>query len=142
MQHIIEGLWRAGKLPAWNGLYRADGESRVARLDATRPEGMVLLGPLDLDALLRDDPDWVTAADVTLELKLVDGSGFMCCGEGSHGSDGFICRIDSRKRLVWAVFLEDSDPFIEMVVNGGRVEATSSSGISVSMDLATREFGL
>src|SRR3712207_3462804 len=55
---MITDLWLSGKLPGWDGLYRADGSAWAARIDDSVPNGFVLMEPLDLTAMLRDSPEW------------------------------------------------------------------------------------
>src|SRR5690242_20310035 len=132
---MINNLWPAGTLPAWDGLYRADGSARAVQVDPSVPGGLVLLGALDLNALLQAEPEWVTSFDITVERELPDGSGYLCCGEGSHGSDGFFARLDTGKNLVWAAYLENSNPFVEMLVRGPSATVTSISGRSITVNL-------
>ncbi|MER5516904.1 hypothetical protein [Streptomyces sp. NPDC002763] len=41
----IGELWRSGKAPAWDGLYRADGSARSARVDGGELSWFELVGP-------------------------------------------------------------------------------------------------
>jgi hypothetical protein len=94
----------------------------------------------DLEALLAADPEWVTCIDITVEKELPDGSGYLCCGEASHGSEGFFGRLDRNKNLV-RVYLQDSNPFIEAVLDTTHATVTSSSEVSITVDLTSPEFG-
>jgi hypothetical protein len=137
---MIGKLWLAENLPIQDGLYRADGPARTVRVDASAPGGLALFEPFDLEALLAADPEWVTCIDITVEKELPDGSGYLCCGEASHGSEGFFGRLDRNKNLV-RVYLQGSNPFIEAVLDTTHATVTSSSEVSITVDLTSPEFG-
>jgi hypothetical protein len=83
MNRIAE-LWAAGTVPGWDGLYRADGTALAVEVDSARLLCFDLGPPLDLDALLAKDPEWLAEIDITTDVVLPDGSGHLCAGEGSH----------------------------------------------------------
>lgn len=66
----------------------------------------------------------------------------MCCGEGSYGSEGFFGRLDHHKNLLWVVYIEGSNPFVDVSVGGTAATFISSSGVSITVDLETPEFRL
>lgn len=142
MTSLITKLWQSGELPAWNGLYRWDGSARAARIDTSTAGGLSLLEPFDVALRLKkEDPEWLTSIDVTREEEIPDGSGYLCCGETSYGSEGFFGRLDRDKNLIWAVLLENANPFIDIVSDGVRATFTSTSGVSITVDLRGSEFG-
>ncbi|WP_146228094.1 hypothetical protein [Micromonospora sp. S4605] len=140
MTSTITRLWLADNLPIRGGLYRADGSTRAVRLDTSMPGGLALLQPFDLEAWLLANPEWQTCIITTIELPLPDGSGYLCCGEGSYGSEGFFARLDQNKTLVWVVYLEDSNPFVDAAIHGPHSTIRSSSGLSISVDLTSPDF--
>lgn len=142
MTSAIERLWLAHNLPIRDGLYRADGSARGVRADSSALGHLVLLEPFDLEAFLLTSPEWLTSIDITIEEGLGDGSGYLCCGEGSHGSEGFFARLDLHKNLVWVVYLEDSNPFVEAVIDGPQATVKSTSGLCVTVSLASPQFRL
>jgi len=137
---MITDLWLSGKLPGWDGLYRADGSAWAARIDDSVPNGFVLMAPLGLTAMLRDSPEWVTEYDITTERQLPDCSGYLCCGEAAHGSEGFFARLDAGRDLVWVAYFEDSNPFVEIAFEGNRAVVTSNLGRPVLIDLDDPDF--
>ncbi|MCW2873006.1 hypothetical protein [Actinacidiphila oryziradicis] len=139
MNRIIE-LWLAGEAPAWDGLYRADGSARAVEIDSPRLSWFDLGAPLDVYALLTEDPGYVIEFDVCAEAELPDGSGYVCCGDGSLGSNGFFARLDTGKNLVWVVSLFDSNPFERVTVEGSMATFTNNLGNSVTVDLASPDF--
>jgi hypothetical protein len=142
MASRITELWLAGVAPAWHGLYRADGSARAVEVDGPALSRFGLGEPIDLDGLLVEDPGNVTAIDIhPLGLvTLPDGSGYVCCGDGSHGSAGFFGRLDPGRNLVWVVSLGDSNPFTGATVEGARARFTNNLGNSLAVDLASPDF--
>ena len=94
--HAIERLWQLGRLPIEDGVFFADGRSYAV---AVVGSALRVLEELDLT----EDPDWLTAIDITHEAPTP--TGFVCAGEGSHGSEGFFARLDAHKRLLWVCYL-------------------------------------
>lgn len=136
----ITRLWLAESLPIRDGLYWSDGSARGVRVDKRVRGGLALLEPFDLDAFLQLEPEETTSIMLTGERELADGSGYLCCGEGSYGSEGFFGRLDQSRRLVWVVYLEHANPFVRIDVADTRAEFLSSSGVSLTVDLTSADF--
>lgn len=131
----ITNLWANENLPIHDGLYTAAGDSYTVRLDPAGPPGIEIPGTFDLDEFLKPDPDWLTSIDVQGELELPDGTGWLFRGEGSYGSEGFFGRYDQDKNLVWVMYFERSNPFIDIKLSGTVATFTSSSDVTVSVDV-------
>ncbi|WP_411122213.1 hypothetical protein [Streptomyces sp. x-19] len=132
---IIEGLWADYCLPDVDGLYFSDGRSYEVSLDADATNGMRFGDSFDLEAVLAEDPDWVTDIGKNRSVPLADG-GFLWGGEGvSHGSYGFCGRLRADNTLVWALFFEESNPFTEIQVSGSTAVFRSTSGVSITVDI-------
>jgi hypothetical protein len=143
MSTKIVRLWVEGLAPGWDGLYRADGSARALRLaGGARLDRFDLGPPLDLEAMLAEDPDNVTDVDIRrgVDVPLPDGVGYVCGGEGSHGSEGFFARLDKDRNLVWIAMLTDSNPFVKVEVGGWLATFTNNLGNSVTVDLDRPEF--
>jgi hypothetical protein len=138
---VIERLWLAGNLPVQDGLYRADGAAYSVRVDASAEGGLEILAPFILEEFLSLHPDMVTSIDTTLEKPLPHGDGHLCCGEGSYGSEGFFGRLDQHRNLVWVVYLENFNPFVDASVSRTGATFTSSAGMSITVNPETPEFG-
>jgi hypothetical protein len=139
LTRIIE-LWRAGKVPAWNGMYRADDSARAVDVGGSRLPWFELGEPLDVAALLDDDPPPVYEYDIHCEAELPDGGGYVCCGEGALGADGFFARLDADRNLVWVVALDDANPLERLTVDGCVVTFTNNLGRSLTVDLTAPDF--
>jgi len=138
---LIERLWLADNLPIQDGLYRADGAAYSVQVDASVDGCLKILAPFSLEEFLSRHPGMVTSIDTTLEKPLPGGIGYVCCGEGSYGSEGFFGRLDPHRDLVWVVYLGNSDPFVDASISSTSATFTSSAGVSIAVDLETSEFG-
>jgi hypothetical protein len=128
----IVALWRADQLPIADGLFFADGRSYAVDVVDGR---LVVVEELDLAEVLAEDQEWVTAIDITGETELPDG--YLCVGEGAHGSEGFFARLDAGRELVWVCYLSQANPFKDMAVENRTATVTSTSGVRVTADLDT-----
>ncbi|MFF7215698.1 hypothetical protein ACFZAU_35045 [Streptomyces sp. NPDC008238] len=133
---LIAELWLSGRVPARDGLYRVDDTALHVHVDGPR------LSVFDVVAGLAEDPECVTTADSRPRgvVELRDGTGYVCCGDGAHGSEGFFARLDSDGRLLWVVALQDSNPFELAEVEGRYATFTNNLGHSLTVDLTAPEF--
>lgn len=83
----------------------------------------------------KEDQENMTKIDVFKEIKLFNG--FYCCvGEGSYGSEGFVAYLDERKNLLWVLYSETSNPFINIMEEcEGIVVAESSANFKIRLDV-------
>ncbi len=129
MAEIVR-LWREEQLPVKDGVYFADGRSYAVEVVNG---GLSVVEQFDLVEVLAEDPGWVSSIDINR--KVAAPGGFACAGEGSHGSEGFFARLDAEEQLVWVCYLSGCNPFDKLVVEGGRLKATSTLGLTVTVDL-------
>lgn len=124
----VGSSWRDGLLPGTDGLFHVDGRARALRL------GVLEVGAdFDVAARLDAEPDWVASLTITFRTELSDGS--LVGGECGHGSEGFFARLNESQELVWAVFFEDSNPFVGVDVRGSSATFTTNLGLPVTVDL-------
>jgi len=88
---------------------------------------------LDLAEVLAEDTEQLTSIDITREIPAP--TGFICAGEGSHGSEGFFARLDEHRRLVWVCYLSESNPFDRLAVADNALTASSTSGVVITVNL-------
>ncbi|WPU97553.1 hypothetical protein SNE26_16120 [Mucilaginibacter sp. cycad4] len=49
------------------------------------------------------------------------------CGEGSYGSDGFVCVMNlEREKVIWIAYFTSSNPFHKVTIKEGQVIAIST----------------
>lgn len=131
--------WAREELPIRDALYLGDARAFAVALDEQVPGGLKVNDPFDLDALLGENPGWVTSFVVSKKVELADG-GYVCCGEGSRGSEGLFARLSPDGEPVWVAYLERSNPFIEVDVRDQAARFRSSSGVIVSVTLTGAGF--
>ena len=136
----LSRLWSRQELPIHDGLYLADGRAWSVELDPEAPGGLRVTEPFDVDAYLAEDPDWVTSFAISKEVDLPADAGRLCCGEGSWGSEGILGRLSPSKEPVWAVYLERSNPIVDIELRGTLALFRSSSDVRISIDWAATEF--
>jgi len=91
---------------------------------------------------MQAEPDYVSHVDITVQQDLPGGTGYLVCGEGSYGSEGFFGRLDAVKRLIWVVYLENCNPFVSVSIKSARAIFASSSGVVITVNLEAPEFGI
>lgn len=106
------------------------------------PGGLEILGTFDLDFMLSSDPDWVTSIEITREAELEGGTGRLVAGEGSYGSEGFFGRLDGSNKLEWVIYLEESNPFVDIGISGRSATFYSSSEKAITVDIDNPERGI
>ncbi|MFJ9622611.1 hypothetical protein [Streptomyces sp. NPDC101181] len=131
---MIERLWEVFRLPIRDALYFAEGDSYDVALDLGVPSGLKVLAPFDLDEILESDPSWVSSVDGLVAVDL-GSRGLLWGGEGSYGSEGFIARLTSERKLIWAIFLMESNPFDRIHLSGNVATFTSTAGLEVAVDI-------
>jgi hypothetical protein len=142
MTTTLAEFWLQGELPIHNGLYLADGRAWSVELDAHALGGLRLTDPFDVTAFLTERPERVTSFVVSKMARLDAGGGYLCCGEGSWGSEGMFARLSDDREPVWAVYLELSNPFVDVEVLKSVACFASSSGVHVTVDVTEPEFTL
>lgn len=138
----LERLWNAGRLPIKDGLYTSSGDDYSVQVNDAIPGGLEILEKFDLDSMLRADPDWLTSIDITREVEIEGRNGRLLAGEGSHGSEGFFARVDGRNNLKWVIYLEESNPFIDINIIDNKATFHSSSGVAITVDIDRPECGI
>jgi hypothetical protein len=129
----ITRLWAEGRLPSEDAVFYADGRSFAVEVVDGRP---TVIEEFDLDESLAEDPDRVSNVGIFGEAELAEGAGFLCCGDRDLGADGFFCRLDAARHLLWACFLTRQNPFTEITVEGRNSAIFgSTSGVKVTVDL-------
>jgi hypothetical protein len=129
---LITRLWAKGQLPSEDAVFYADGRSFAVEVVDGR---LSVVEEFDLDESLAEDPDCVSNVSVLGEVELPDGAGFLCRGDGDMGADGFFCRLDAARDLVWACFLTSGNPYADITVAGSSATFTSTSGLTVTVDI-------
>ncbi|MEU5837297.1 hypothetical protein ABZ820_27005 [Streptomyces diacarni] len=135
--NALDRLWEEYRLPIRDAMYVRTAEGIDAFEVVTspgEPGKLVLSEPFELESLLAESPDWTSEVDGQQQLALEAG-GVLWAGEGSHGSEGFFARLTAERSLLWAVFLEDSNPFTEIHLKGRVATFTSTADVVVTLNV-------
>ena len=57
--------------------------------------------------------------------------------ESNPHDQGFFGRLDQHKNLVWVVYLENSNPFVDVSISNTSATFTSSASVSITVNLGT-----
>ncbi|MET9264456.1 hypothetical protein [Amycolatopsis sp. NPDC004079] len=137
MTERVVSLWRSGSAPAVSGLYRADDTAFAATTNGAELSWFRLGALLDLDEVLAD-PEYVMSIEIIARAEIEDG--FLVCGEGELGADGFFARLDRAGGLRWLVALQHSNPFERITVSAEKFTVVNNLGNSLSVSLADPRF--
>ncbi|MCI0913458.1 hypothetical protein JNA92_14735 [Pseudomonas putida] len=135
MKNIIMKLWEQELLPIKDAIYFSSGEACSCKI-ATYPSPSIKIGEKfsleDFHATHKCD---VCHIDILKEIPLTNG-GYCCVGEGSYGPEGFIAYLDKEKELIWVIYSESSNPFIDVTqVNDKTISTRSTTDIKITIDL-------
>ena len=56
-------------------------------------------------------------------------------GEGAMGNEGFIACLNSDRSPIWALFFENSNPFYQLEIVNGSLEAITSLDLKYQVDI-------
>jgi hypothetical protein len=136
----IAEIWSAGCAPAVDGLYQFDGSARAVSVGGAGLPWFDLGAPIDLDAMMIEDPENLMEIDVCAQSELPNGIGYLCCGEGALGSQGFFAKLGVANDLRWIVSLRASNPFEHLVIHGTSASFFNNLGNSITIDLQDPNF--
>jgi hypothetical protein len=134
MKSIIVELWKNGELPIKNALYFVDGRAGLIDIIFYPYPKLLKLGDFDFNDFYEKNKNETTTIDIVKKIQLSD-VGYLCIGEGSYGSEGFIACLDSKEDLIWVVYFENSNPFVSATILGDlTVVIESSAGFRLKID--------
>ncbi len=112
MKNIIQ-LWEDNLLPIKDAIYFSNGRSFLCKIMDYPTLHIERNGEFDFSAFYEKNKDEVTDIDKFREIKLANNC-YCCVGEVSYGSEGFVAYLDENKNLVWVLYSEESNPFINV----------------------------
>jgi len=134
----FRALLRAGSVPYIEGLFHMDGTVRRVTYDGPRLSRFDV--GLPFVPTWQDHPDDLVDIDWADRAVLPGGQGYVCCGEGPMGADGFFARLDPDGAPIWVVFMTDSNPFLKARIDGAVATFTNNLQRSVTIDLKLQYF--
>ena len=115
---IISKLWQDDKLPVVNGLLKADGAFYELKTN-----GLILSKPIDITQKNYNEEFSHINATVSLSHLGID----YYCGDGSHGSDGWILAM-SNDKLEW-LFFDYINPLEKLWIENEKIHAMSNLNV-------------
>jgi len=130
LSRLIQQKWREEQVPPMNGLLLADGHHFAASYFPVTIGGISGSGARFADTPSPLDPalEWWAIIE-TASVAMPERKLRYCCGEGAHGSYGFVAAADAETgALIWLAFFQDSNPFHALKLRDGRLIATNNHG--------------
>ncbi|MDM5249145.1 MULTISPECIES: hypothetical protein [unclassified Lysinibacillus] len=84
-----------------------------------------------------NDGDSVCHFDILKKYETDDFT--VSIGEGSFGGDGIVQLNDKTGKLIWFLFLDNSNPFIKAELENDSIQVTSTKGIKIKIPIHNPE---
>lgn len=143
MNSLIMEHWSAEQreLPGMNCIAFANGNIIILDIrkyyNPNNNERTVHCSPLcdtTMDSVVKYNDDCWTLVDAWTSVDYQGGK--MVGGDGQMGNEGFIAYVDADDRLVWAIFLEDTNPIKRLSVNDNTLIAINEhEDLRIEIDL-------
>ncbi|CAI6080511.1 hypothetical protein PAECIP112173_02911 [Paenibacillus sp. JJ-100] len=143
MKSILMEHWSAEQreLPGMNCIAFANGDIIILDIrkiyDPNNNEHKMYCTPLcdtTIDSVEKYNHDCWTMVDVWASVDFRGGK--IVGGDGQMGNEGFIACVDHEDQLVWAIFLEDTNPIKKLSVNDNKLIAINEhEDLRMEMDL-------
>ncbi|WP_145413963.1 hypothetical protein [Paenibacillus xylanexedens] len=130
MNSLIMEHWSAEQqaLPGVNCIAFADGTVIILDIrtyfDPNNNERTMSVSPLcdtTIESMVKYNPDCWTMVDAWTSVDYQGGK--IIGGDGQMGNEGFIACTDAEDRLVWGIFLENTNPIKKLSVSGNAIIA-------------------
>jgi hypothetical protein len=131
-ERLAQDNWRNRASFIVNGLTYGTGRIRLLELERIgdgedRRTTVRLGGETTAEALTLRDPDAVTDLTVLCEAQAPTADLYLWGGEAGQGGDGFVALArKSDDYLLWLLFLDDSNPFVEVTFRDEEAWAVST----------------
>lgn len=125
----VARLWRSREVPDRQAVYFPDGSALGLTVDPAADGGLRVGPPVDVQALLAEDPQFTTSADAVLARAETGSGRLVQAGECDFGSEGYFALLEPDGALVWVVLLENDNPFVAIEIGPGLARLRSSSDV-------------
>jgi len=121
---IILDYWHKQKLPIIDGLIKSDFSFYEIEIgDDCRPI-KINYQPTFFDMSRENYSEYCSTALSYISVTHLNITYY--CGEGSHGSDGFILAINNDNKVEWLFFSQEVNPFEKLWIENNEVHAMSN----------------
>ncbi|MET8540012.1 hypothetical protein ABZW03_05050 [Kitasatospora sp. NPDC004799] len=134
MSLVVE-LWAKSEIPDYGALYRADGTARKVFIDGPDSLRVELGEPFEVE-----EPEYAHGITVDGDAELPDGRGYVCCGSGALGDEGFFARLDRERRLLWVLTSTEGNPFLRVSVDWPSAHFVNDWGTVLTLDLTDPDY--
>ena len=124
---IISDCWHKEELPIIDGLVKSDGSFYEIEVDYDCRPVEMHYPPTAFDINRKNYYQYcsgVSSFNSTTHLGIT-----YYCGEGSHGSDGFLIAINSDSKVEWLFFSQEVNPFEKLWIDNNEVHVISNLNI-------------
>ena len=122
----LNNFWLSREIPDISAIYLRSGA--VYPVETVRGKTVVvtLFSSTSIDAILATKPSF-SAIDAYFQQDFIVASTKfeVLCGEGSSGSEGFVC-VSGDDGIFWIAFFSDSNPFMKAKVVGEMILVTNN----------------
>ncbi len=126
MEKYLNMILLEYRYPIVNSLMLSNGELFILEYPSFNQQKVRILCQSTIESYFKyNDEDDTTSFDILTKYENEDYQAFV--GEGSMGSDGIIYLIrKSDKKLLWFLFLDNSNPFIKVSIQDDKIVAFNS----------------
>ena len=134
----IYDLLSSCKCPDINGLYFENGDIAVLDCNANAVAFVSVIKHLNIRDVSVDE---VGLVDFDYVWERLFGGLIAKFGEGSSGGDGVFCLLrQTTKKMLWFLFLDNSNPFCDAELFGDNIHLHSTNGAVFSIPVDRPEF--
>jgi hypothetical protein len=124
---IISQLWDKEKLPIINGLVKEDGSFYDIEIGEYCYPVKNDYKPKKIDLSLKNYLECFSHIYILQQLTHFEITYY--CGEGSHGSDGWLLALDSNNELKWLFFSQEANPFEKLWIENNEIHVMNNLNI-------------
>jgi hypothetical protein len=129
----LQSLFDAERWPIVSGIYFDSSE--VVLIEGELEHWVHPIAHSTLASIVELNQEWMTSLTTLFETEDPRVGVRVMCGEGAHGSEGFVAMSRLEGRLAWVAYFRWSNPFMKATIKDGRVIATTNLGHSWSFPI-------
>lgn len=114
----LQNEWKKGRLPIISGILYGNGNVNWINIESENRIRRIEHGSkLNLNTLMEENEFYLSEITILCRKEDISKRIIVSCGEGGHGSEGFIVvEENDTKKIKWVAFFEESNPFEKIEV--------------------------
>ena len=114
----LQNEWKKGRLPIISGILYENGNVNWINIESKNRMRRIEHGSkLNLNTLMEENEIYLSEITILCRKEDISKRIIVSCGEGGHGSEGFIVvEENDTKKIKWVAFFEESNPFEKIEV--------------------------